>query len=73
MRVGAGACEILFAFSLQQVQTLVSITSQFWKGRPITLLEAIREANSRGWSDIFFESDSKIRVDAIQTKHNGVS
>ncbi|GAU35379.1 hypothetical protein TSUD_57280 [Trifolium subterraneum] len=43
------------------------------EGEAMTLLEAIREASFRGWSNIVFESDSKIVVDALQTNHTGVS
>jgi ribonuclease HI len=32
----------------------------------MAILEAIREASSRGWSNIIFESDSKVVVDAIK-------
>ncbi|MCI21756.1 hypothetical protein A2U01_0042926, partial [Trifolium medium] len=37
-------------------------------GEALALLEAIREAASRGWSNIMFESDSKTVVDAVHTK-----
>jgi ribonuclease HI len=39
----------------------------------MAILEAIREAISRGWLNIVFESDSKVMVDAIQANHRGVS
>ncbi|GAU50607.1 hypothetical protein TSUD_410170 [Trifolium subterraneum] len=41
------------------------------EGEAMALLEAIHEASFRGWSNIVFESDSKIVVDALQTNHIG--
>ncbi|CAJ2629979.1 unnamed protein product [Trifolium pratense] len=41
------------------------------EGEAMAILEAIREASTRGWSNIIFESDSKIVVDAIQASHRG--
>jgi ribonuclease HI len=43
------------------------------EGETMAILEAIREAISRGWLNIVFESDSKVMVDAIQANHRGVS
>jgi hypothetical protein len=36
------------------------------EGEAMAILEAIREASSRGWSNIIFKSDSKVVVDAIK-------
>jgi ribonuclease HI len=35
----------------------------------MALLEAMREAVARGWTNIIFKSDSKVVVDAVQTNH----
>jgi ribonuclease HI len=35
------------------------------EGIALGIFEALREANSRGWFNIIFESDSKIMVNAI--------
>jgi hypothetical protein len=43
------------------------------EGEAMSILEAIREAISRGWSNIVFESDFKVMVYAIQANHHGVS
>jgi ribonuclease HI len=37
------------------------------------LLEAMQEAIKRGWTNMIFESDSKIVVEAIQVKATGIS
>jgi ribonuclease HI len=37
------------------------------------ILEAMREAISRGWSNIVFESDSKMVVEAIKANPHGTS
>jgi ribonuclease HI len=42
------------------------------EGEAIAILETIREAISTGWSNIVFESDSKVVVDAIQANHHRV-
>jgi ribonuclease HI len=39
-------------------------------GEASAILEAIREANSRGCTDIIFESDSKVVVDALKEFRN---
>jgi ribonuclease HI len=39
----------------------------------MAILEAIREASSRGWSNIIFDSDSKVVVDAIKATSPGRS
>jgi ribonuclease HI len=39
----------------------------------MALLEALCEAITRGWSNIVFESDSKVVVDAIHGNQSGVS
>jgi ribonuclease HI len=43
------------------------------EGEAKALLEAIREATSRGWSNIVFESDCKVVVDAVHTSLHGNS
>jgi hypothetical protein len=43
------------------------------EGEAMSILEAIREAISRGWSNIVFESDFKVMVYAIQANRHGVS
>ncbi|GAU43459.1 hypothetical protein TSUD_140970 [Trifolium subterraneum] len=43
------------------------------EGEATTILEAMREAISRGWTNIVFESDSKVVVDAIQANSQGIS
>jgi ribonuclease HI len=43
------------------------------EGEAKALLEAMRVAVSRGWSNIVFESDSKTVVDAVHTNHHGIS
>jgi hypothetical protein len=43
------------------------------EGESMTILEAIREAISRGWSNIIFESDSKVVVEAIKSNPQGRS
>jgi hypothetical protein len=43
------------------------------EGEAIAILEAMREASSRGWSNIIFESDSKVVVDAIKAISPGRS
>ncbi|KAK2451729.1 hypothetical protein QL285_010759 [Trifolium repens] len=43
------------------------------EGEAKALLEAMREAISRGWSNIVFESDTKVVVDAVHTSHHGNS
>jgi hypothetical protein len=42
------------------------------EGEAMAILEAMREAISRGWTNIVFESDSKIAVDAIQANNHGI-
>jgi ribonuclease HI len=42
------------------------------EGEAITILEAIRVASTIGWSNIIFESDSKVVVDVIQANYRGV-
>jgi ribonuclease HI len=39
----------------------------------MALLEAMRDAVARGWTNIIFESDSKVVVDAVLTNHQGNS
>jgi ribonuclease HI len=39
----------------------------------MALLEVVREAVNRGWTNIVFESDSKIVVDAIHAKQSCAS
>jgi ribonuclease HI len=39
----------------------------------MAILVAMREVTSRGWSNIVFESDSKVVVHAIHANHNGIS
>jgi ribonuclease HI len=51
--------------SMHQLSTL--------EGEAMALLEVIREASIRGWSNIAFESDSQLVVDALQINHMGVS
>jgi ribonuclease HI len=43
------------------------------EGEAITILEAIRVASTIGWSNIIFESDSKVVVDAVHSNHHGNS
>ncbi|GAU44733.1 hypothetical protein TSUD_88180 [Trifolium subterraneum] len=43
------------------------------EGEAMAILEAMREAISRRWFNIVFESDSKVVVDAIHANHQGVS
>jgi ribonuclease HI len=43
------------------------------EGEALALLEAMRETIARGWSNIIFESDSKIVVDAVNSNHQGSS
>ncbi|XP_045790350.1 uncharacterized protein LOC123885137 isoform X2 [Trifolium pratense] len=43
------------------------------EGEAMAILEAMRQATSRGWSNIVFESDSKVVVDAIQANHHGIA
>ncbi|PNX63857.1 cytochrome p450, partial [Trifolium pratense] len=43
------------------------------EGEGMAILDALHEAIARGWTNIVFESDSKIVVDAIHANHNGVS
>jgi ribonuclease HI len=43
------------------------------EGEAMAILEAMREANSRGWSNIIFESDSKVVVEAIDSNPRGRS
>jgi ribonuclease HI len=43
------------------------------EGEAMAIIEALRTASARGWSQVVFESDSKNVVDAIYAKHNGVS
>jgi hypothetical protein len=43
------------------------------EGETLALLEAMREAIARGWSNIVFESDSKVVVDAIHSNKQGNS
>ncbi|PNX86938.1 trypsin/chymotrypsin inhibitor [Trifolium pratense] len=43
------------------------------EGETMTILKAMRHATSRGWSNIVFESDSKVVVDAIQANHHGIA
>jgi hypothetical protein len=39
----------------------------------LAILEPIREATSKGWSNIVFESNSKIIADVVQANHNVLS
>ncbi|WJX23528.1 hypothetical protein P8452_12731 [Trifolium repens] len=43
------------------------------EGEALAILEALRVASSRGWSNIIFESDSKVVVDAIKATSHGRS
>ncbi|KAK2454714.1 hypothetical protein QL285_002249 [Trifolium repens] len=43
------------------------------EGDAIAILEAIHEATYRGWSNIVFESDSKVVVDPILANQHGIS
>jgi ribonuclease HI len=43
------------------------------EGEALAILEAMRVASSRGWSNIIFESDSKVVVDAIKAVSPGRS
>jgi ribonuclease HI len=43
------------------------------EGEALALLEAMRESLARGWSNIIFESDSKVVVDAVHSNHHGNS
>jgi ribonuclease HI len=43
------------------------------EGEAMALLEAMCEAISGGWSNIVFENNSKIVVDAVHTNHQGNS
>jgi hypothetical protein len=43
------------------------------EGETLALLEAMREAIARGWSNIVIESDSKVVVDAIHSNKQGNS
>jgi ribonuclease HI len=43
------------------------------EGEALALLEAMRESLDRGWSNIIFESDSKVVVDAVHSNHHGNS
>jgi ribonuclease HI len=43
------------------------------EGEAMAMLEAMREATSRGWSNIIFESDSKTVIDAIDSNPQGRS
>ncbi|GAU15596.1 hypothetical protein TSUD_108550 [Trifolium subterraneum] len=43
------------------------------EGEAMTILHAMREAVSRGWTNIMFESDSTIVVDAIHSNCQGLS
>ncbi|MCH95067.1 pentatricopeptide repeat-containing protein, partial [Trifolium medium] len=43
------------------------------EGEATAILEAMREAISRRWTNIVFESDSKVVVDAIQANTQGIS
>jgi hypothetical protein len=45
------------AFLLLQVQS-------YCQGEEMTILETMREATSRGWSNIVFEIDSEVVVEA---------
>jgi ribonuclease HI len=39
----------------------------------MALLEAMRDTLARGWSNIIFESDSKVVDDAVHSNHQGNS
>jgi ribonuclease HI len=43
------------------------------EGEAMALLEALRETIARGWSNVIFESDSKIVVNAVHSNHQGNS
>jgi ribonuclease HI len=43
------------------------------EGEALAILEAMRVASSRGWTNIIFESDSKVVIDAIKTVSQGRS
>jgi ribonuclease HI len=43
------------------------------EGEAMTILEAMREAISKGWSNIMFESDSKVVVEANKANPQGTS
>jgi ribonuclease HI len=43
------------------------------EGEAMTILEAMRVAISKGWSNIIFESDSKVVVDAVYSNNHGNS
>ncbi|KAK2444542.1 hypothetical protein QL285_015561 [Trifolium repens] len=43
------------------------------EGEALAHMEAMHQAISRGWSNIVFESDSKIVVDAVHSNHHGNS
>jgi hypothetical protein len=42
-------------------------------GEAMAILEVMREAISRGWTNIVFESDFKIVMDAIHANTQGIS
>jgi ribonuclease HI len=39
----------------------------------MALLQACREAIAQGWTNVMFESDSKIVVDALHSNISGIS
>jgi ribonuclease HI len=43
------------------------------EGEAKALLEVMRVACSRGWSNIVFKSDSKTVVDVVHTNYHGIS
>jgi ribonuclease HI len=60
--------------------SVVAVGSNFYnftatvaEGEALALLEALREAIARGWSNVVFESDSKVVVDAVHSNFQGNS
>ncbi|WJX95129.1 hypothetical protein P8452_76486 [Trifolium repens] len=57
LRDGVGVFATLMAFLLLQVQS-------YCQGEEMNILETMREAMTRGWSNIGFEIDSEVVVEA---------
>jgi hypothetical protein len=57
LRDGVGVFATLMAFLLLQVQS-------YCQGEEMNILETMREAMTRGWSNIVFEIDSEVVVEA---------
>ncbi|MCI21718.1 hypothetical protein A2U01_0042888, partial [Trifolium medium] len=70
---GAGALEEAMDNLFLQVQMFFYKKLNIIEGEAMTIKEAMSETIQRGFTQVIFESDSKVVVDAILSRNVGVS